>query len=84
MSVVYPISTNTEFFEVMKGYSGFATRALGPRQSAEEVANAIAAVLERPRAEVFPHRLSRGLGILNALAPGFSDRLVRRWGRKPI
>ena len=83
-SVVYPISTQTEFFEVMTRHSGHATRASGPRQSPDDVANAIAAVLERPRPEVFPHRISRGLGILNAIAPGFCDQLVRRWGRKPV
>ncbi len=83
-SVVYPISTQTEFFEVMTRHSGHATRASGPRQSPDDVANAIAAVLERPRPEVFPHRISRGLGILNAIAPGFCDRVVRRWGRKPV
>lgn len=84
VSVVFPISTETEFFQVMTRHSGFATRARGPRQSADDVASAIAAVLDRPRPEVYPHRISRGLAILNAIAPGYSDKLVRRWGRKPI
>src|SRR5712671_205711 len=41
VSTVFPISTDTEFFEVMTRESGHATRALGARQSVEEVADAI-------------------------------------------
>jgi short-subunit dehydrogenase len=84
VTVVCPISTSTEFFEVMTRESGHATRAAGPRQSAAEVAEAIARVIERPRPEVFPHRLSRGLAVLNVLAPRFCDRLVKRWRREPL
>ncbi len=84
VTVVYPISTETEFFGVMKAHSGFATRANGPRQSADEVANAIAGALAHPRPELYPKRIAKGLAVLNALAPGFTDRVVRRWGRKPM
>jgi NADP-dependent 3-hydroxy acid dehydrogenase YdfG len=84
VSVVFPISTETEFFQVMTERSGFATRANGPRQTAADVAEAIARALDRPRPEIFPLRKARGLAILNALAPALSDRLVKRWGRKPI
>jgi short-subunit dehydrogenase len=84
VTVVFPISTETEFFDVMTRQSGFATRAYGPRQEAPAVADAIARAIERPVPEVFPYRMARGLAILNAIAPGLCDRLVRRWGRKPI
>jgi short-subunit dehydrogenase len=84
VSVVYPISTSTEFFEVMTRESGHATRAAGPKQTADHVADAIADVIARPRPEVFPHRLSRGLAVLNAVAPGFCDRIVKRWRREPV
>jgi NADP-dependent 3-hydroxy acid dehydrogenase YdfG len=84
VSIVYPISTDTEFFEVMTRHSGFATRARGPRQSAEKVADAIARTIERPAPEVYPLRKARALALLNALAPGLCDRIVKRWGRKPI
>ncbi len=84
VSVVYPASTETEFFEVMTRHSGFATRARGPRQSADAVANAIAQAVDRPVPEVYPLRKARGLAILNAIAPGLCDRLVKRWGRTPI
>jgi short-subunit dehydrogenase len=84
VSVVFPISTETEFFDVMTKHSGFATRANGPRQKAEDVAEAIARAIGRPVPEIYPYRAARGLVLLNAVAPGFTDRLVRRWGRKPL
>ena len=46
------------------------TRAFGPRQRVETVADAIARAIEQPVAEVYPHAMSRGLAIFNALAPG--------------
>ena len=84
VSVVFPISTETEFFDVMTKASGHATRAMGPRQRATDVAEAIARTIERPVSEVYPYRKARGLVLLNAIAPGFCDRLVKKWGRKPI
>lgn len=84
LSVVYPVSTETEFFNVMSRRSGFAMRANGPRQTPEDVADVIARALDHPVPEVYPYRKARGLALLNALAPGFCDRVVRRWGRKPV
>jgi short-subunit dehydrogenase len=84
VTVVYPISTATEFHEVMVRESGFATRAAGPRQSADRVAEAVARAIERPVPEVYPFRLSKGLAVINAIAPGLADRIVKRWSRTPI
>jgi short-subunit dehydrogenase len=84
VTVVYPISTETEFFATMMRRSGFATRARGPRQSAEQVADAVAAAIRHPVPEVYPHRIAKGLAVLNAIAPGFCDWLTKRWGREPI
>jgi short-subunit dehydrogenase len=85
VSVVYPVSTETEFFDVMTNQTGAAvTRAAGPRQSAETVAHAIARALDRPVPEIYPHAKSRALVVLNALAPGLCDRIVKRFGRKPV
>ena len=84
VSVVFPVSTDTEFFDVMEHETGRpVTCAWGPRQPVETVANAIAGALERPTAEIYPHAVSRLLVILNALAPGVCDRIVQRYGRKP-
>ena len=85
VSVVYPVSTETEFFDVMSRETGTTvTRAHGPRQSVEQVAEAIARAIRRPIPEVYPHAKSRALVILNALAPGFTDGIVKRFGRQPV
>jgi short-subunit dehydrogenase len=85
VSVVYPVSTETEFFDVMSRETGtVVTRAHGPRQPVTVVADAIARAIAHPVAEVFPHFKSRALVWLNAMAPAFTDRLVQRFGRKPI
>ncbi|MPZ17243.1 MAG: SDR family NAD(P)-dependent oxidoreductase [Luteitalea sp.] len=81
VSVVFPISTDTEFREVMVRDFGRRVGGLGPRQSAEQVADAIVRCLTRPRAEVYPHRLSRLLPVLNAMAPAVGDRIMRRFTR---
>ena len=81
VSVVFPVSTDTEFHLVMQETCGVASRARGPRQSAEQVADAIARGILRPAPEIYPYRKARGLVLLNAIAPGFCDRFVKRFGR---
>lgn len=84
-TVVYPVSTESEFFDVMSRETGTTvTRSFGPRQEAELVADAIARAIAHPVAEVFPHFKSRALVWLNTFAPAFTDRVVKRFGRKPI
>ena len=46
------------------------TNSISPVPTEEE-AVAIAAAIEKPRPEIYPHALSRALPLLNALAPGF-------------
>jgi NADP-dependent 3-hydroxy acid dehydrogenase YdfG len=76
---VHPIATDTEFSEVAERASaGRRGGPLGPKQSAEAVARAIVACARRPRPEVYPHRLSRAIVWLNALAPGLVERLIAR------
>jgi short-subunit dehydrogenase len=84
VSVVFPISTDTEFFDVMTRESGAITRATGPRQQPADVAEAIARALDRPAAEIYPYAPARGLVLINAVAPTLCDRIVRRWGRRPV
>jgi hypothetical protein len=57
---------------------------MGPRQTVDTVADAIARAIHRPVPEIYPYATSRALVILNALAPGFTDRVVKRFGRKPV
>jgi short-subunit dehydrogenase len=82
VSVVCPISTATEFHDAMRRDFGHAASGVGPRQDADSVAYAVARAIRHPAAEVYPYRLSRALVVLNALAPGLTDRVVRRYGRK--
>lgn len=82
VSVVCPVSTVTEFHDAMRRDFGHAVSGVGPKQTADEVARAVARCVERPRAEVYPHAKSRALVILNALAPGLTDRLVQKYGRR--
>ena len=85
VTVVFPVSTQTEFFDVMCRETGTNVgRSAGPTQSAEQVANAIAKAIERPVPEVYPYAKSRGLVWLNAVAPGVCDRFVKKFGRKPV
>ena len=82
VSVVFPISTESEFREAMSRDYGHTVKGVGPKQSVDDVASAIVACLRRPRAEVYPHRWSRGLAVINAVAPGLTDRFVKRFGRR--
>jgi short-subunit dehydrogenase len=84
VSVVFPVSTKTEFADVMMSESGPITRARGPRQPVTAVADAIAKAIDHPIPEVYPYAAARGLAVINSLTPGWCDWLVRRWGRKPV
>jgi short-subunit dehydrogenase len=81
VSVVFPVSTDTEFRHAMARDYGQGVSGLGPKQHVDVVASAIVACVRRPRAEVYPHGMSRALGVLNAVAPAFTDRLVRKYAR---
>jgi short-subunit dehydrogenase len=83
-TAVYPVSTETEFRTAMQRDYGHFVEGVGPKQSVEEVAEAIVNCIRRPRAELYPHVVSRALPILSALAPAFTDRLVRKYGRRRV
>jgi len=84
VSTVYPVSTPTEFRHAMERDFGHQVSGLGPKQPVEAVADAIVNCVRRPRPEVYPHAKARALAVLNAVAPGFTDRLVRRYGRRRV
>jgi hypothetical protein len=63
---------------------GHQVSGLGPKQPVEAVADAIVTCVRRPRPEVYPHATSRALAVLNAVAPGLTDRIVRRYGRRRV
>lgn len=80
-SVVYPISTATEFHEAIRRDYGFEIHGLGPKQTAASVADAVMRCIDHPRAEVYPYGRARLLSILNVLAPSLTDRFVQRFSR---
>jgi short-subunit dehydrogenase len=82
VSVVFPISTETEFRDAMERDYGHSVSGLGPKQTADDVARSIADCLERPRPEVYPYGRAKLLAVINVVAPGFADGLVRRYGRR--
>jgi NAD(P)-dependent dehydrogenase (short-subunit alcohol dehydrogenase family) len=82
VSCVYPVSTTTEFQAAMARDFGRAVSGLGPKQTVDDVSRSIVHCIRRPRPEVYPHALSRGLALLNGIAPSFTDRFVRRFGRR--
>lgn len=81
-SLVYPISTETEFRSAIKRDFGQETHGSGPKQSAAHVARAIVNCIERPRAEVYPHRASKLLAVLSVIAPTLADRFVQKYTRR--
>jgi short-subunit dehydrogenase len=82
ISIVYPISTETEFRSAMARDYGHSVSRVGPKQSANDVARAILRCVRRPTPDVYPHAASRLLTIMNAVAPGLTDRFVKRFGRR--
>jgi NAD(P)-dependent dehydrogenase (short-subunit alcohol dehydrogenase family) len=82
VTCIYPISTPTEFIDAMARDYGHAISGLGPTQRVDDVARAIVGCVRRPRPELYPKPISRGLTVLNALAPGVTDWFVRKYARR--
>ena len=82
VSVVFPVSTETEFRSAMERDYGHSVSGLGPKQSMAHVARAIVRGIRRGDVEIYPYAAARGLTVLNAVAPRFTDRLVRKYGRR--
>jgi short-subunit dehydrogenase len=79
---VHPIMTSTEFGQVAEAGGDVKIPRSGVEQTVEQVAAAMVRAIERPRAEVWPHRLSRwGLGFAT-LAPGLVDHALNRYRRR--
>jgi short-subunit dehydrogenase len=83
-SVVFPVSTTTEFHAAIARDFGQAVQGHGPKQSADHVAGCIVRCIIRPRAEVYPYRWAKILSVLSVIAPAQADRLVRRFRRTSV
>ena len=82
VSLVFPISTRTEFHAAMARDYGHSIAGLGPKQDADTVAGAIERALLKPRVEIYPHAPSRALAVISVIAPALADRLVQKYGRR--
>jgi NAD(P)-dependent dehydrogenase (short-subunit alcohol dehydrogenase family) len=84
ISTIFPVSTDTEFRYAMERDFGHDVSGLGPKQSVDQVADAMMQCFRRPRPDVYPHIGARVLGVLNLVAPRLTDRIVRRYGRRRV
>ncbi|MBN8525795.1 MAG: SDR family oxidoreductase [Planctomycetes bacterium] len=75
---VHPVRTTTPFFATCEQTSGRAMEFRGrvPTQAPETVARRMADAIERPRPEVWPHRLSRLLLLAACAWPSLADRIM--------
>ena len=83
VTLVHPISTDTEFREAMARDFGQEVTGSGPRQSPDAVARAMTRCLRRPRADIYPFTGSRLVAVVSALLPGLTDRITARFARTP-
>lgn len=83
-SLVYPISTETEFHRAITRDFGHDVVGHGPKQSADHVARTIVACIRRPRAEVYPYPRAWWLAVVSVIAPAFADRLVQKYARRSV
>ncbi len=81
-SLVYPVSTETEFRDAIKRDYGQEAVGRGPKQSAESVARAMMDCVKNPRPEVYPYRKAKWLAVISVIAPRLADRLVQKYERK--
>lgn len=83
VTLVYPISTETGFRGAIEREWGLDVSGIGPRQQPEHVAATMVRALRRPRADIYPMRLSRLIPAAAALIPGLADWVSARFVRRP-
>jgi short-subunit dehydrogenase len=81
-SVVFPVSTRTEFREAARRRFGQEVHGRGPQQSAEVVARAVLRCMREPTPEVYTYAPAKWLAILSVIAPRLADRLATRYERR--
>lgn len=83
-SIVYPVSTSTEFRAAIKRDFGHDATGRGPQQSAEHVARAIVDCINHPQPEVYPLKKAKWLSVVSVIAPALADKLVQKYSRKKV
>jgi len=82
VSVICPVSTMTEFFEIAAARSPVKADPVGPIYSAERVAELILRCARRPRPELIVYRPARLMVILNAISPRLLDRVLATYWKR--
>lgn len=81
-SVVLPVGTATEFFDVARDPYGLEPAPMGIVQSAERVAKAIVRCVRRPVSEVYTVPGLKGALAIAVVAPVLADVVARRYYRR--
>ena len=76
---VHPIMTRTEFGEVAESTGDVKLPRNGVSQTVDQVVAAMIKGIQRPRAEVWPHRRSRWTLSLATLLPRVADRVLSKY-----
>lgn len=83
-SVILPVSVDTEFRSTITRDFGWVAHGDGPRQDVDVVVSDIVDCIRRPRAEVYTHRKSWFIAVMNVLAPARTDRFISRFTRRVV
>jgi short-subunit dehydrogenase len=81
VSIVCPVVTTTEFFDIAEKQIGKKAPLKGPVQSAQQVAETIVSLIDHPKPEVMMLKPVRILLAINAFFPGLIDHLIQRFMR---
>jgi NAD(P)-dependent dehydrogenase (short-subunit alcohol dehydrogenase family) len=81
-SVILPVSVETEFRSAITRDFGFIVDGEGPTNDVGMVVDDIVACIRRPKAEIYTHRRSWYIAVLNAIAPARADRFMQRFTRR--
>ena len=78
VSTVLPASIDTPIFRHAANYTGRAARAMKPVYPPEQVADAICALIRRPKRRVIVGAAGRSLALLRRLSPATAEWMMQR------
>jgi len=81
-SVILPVSVDTEFRSAITRNFGWIADGEGPRQPVDAVAADIVRCIAHPAAEIYTHRKSWFVAVMNVIAPARTDRFISRFTRR--
>jgi short-subunit dehydrogenase len=81
-SVILPVSVDTEFRSTITRDFGWVAHGDGPKQPVETVVEDIVGCIMRPQAEIYTHRKSWFIAVMNVIAPARTDRFIAKFTRR--